>query len=378
MPLPDERRNRRTGADRRRRLGSVRPPRPRRPVRTSPMHRLRMSLVDPVRQFQVSLGLLLVVMVVGTIGYHLIEDLRWLDAAYMTVITVATVGFGEVRPLTDAGHVWTMAVIVVGVGTGAWAATRAVEVMLGQTLWLSVQRRRMRQSLAGLRDHYVICGHGRLGTRIERDLRARGEPFVVIDWSQTVEETFLAENIPHVIGDATHDEVLRTAGVERARGLVSALDSDASNVLAVLTARELNPDLLIVARANNEASEPKLRRAGADRVVTPDAIGGHRLALALLRPAVHDLFNEVFSFGVEIKVDVGQITIEPQSPFAGQTVAGCDLRRVRNVSILAVRGPAGGFTLNPDAERVIQVGETLIVIGPAEAVYELEAMYSGD
>ena len=342
------------------------------------MHRVRMSLVDPVRQFQASLALLVVVIVVGTVGYHLIERLRWLDAAYMTVITVATVGFGEVRPLTDAGHVWTMALIVVGVGTGAWAATRAVEVMLGQTLWLSVQRRRMRQSLAGLRDHYVICGHGRLGTRIERDLRARGESFVVIDWSATIEETFLAENIPHVIGDATHDEVLRTAGVERARGLVSALDSDANNVLVVLTARELNPDLLIVARANSEASEPKLRRAGADRVVTPDAIGGHRLALALLRPAVHDLFNEVFSFGVEIKVDVGQITIEPQSPFAGQTVAGCDLRRMRNVSILAVREPAGVFTLNPDAERVIQPGETLIVIGPAEAVYELEAMYSGD
>lgn len=377
MP-PDPRRNRRSGSERRRRLGTVRPPRPRRPVRTAPMHRLRMSLDDPVRQFQVSLALLLVVVVVGTVGYHLIERLRWLDAAYMTVITVATVGFGEVRPLTDAGHVWTMGVIVVGVGTGAWAATRAVEVMLGQTLWLSVQRRRMRQSLAGLRDHYVICGHGRLGTRIERDLRARGEPFVVIDWSQTVEETFLAENIPHVIGDATQDEVLRTAGVARARGLVSALDSDASNVLAVLSARELNPDLLIVARANSEASEPKLRRAGADRVVTPDAIGGHRLALALLRPAVHDLFNEVFSFGVEIKVDVGQITIDPQSPFAGQTVAGCDLRRVRNVSILAVREPGGAFTLNPDAERVVQPGETLIVIGPAEAVYDLEAMYSGD
>ncbi|HSU15149.1 potassium channel protein [Longimicrobium sp.] len=377
MP-PDERRNRRKGSERQRRLGVVRAPSPRRVTRPPPMHRLRTSLEDPVRQFQASLLLLLAVMVSGTLGYHWIERLGWLDSAYMTVITVATVGFGEVRPLTPAGRVFTMGLILVGVGTGAWAATRAVEVMLGQTLWLSVQRRRMRQSLAGLRDHYVICGHGRLGTRIERDLRARGEPFVVIDWEEAIEETFLAENIPHVIGDATQDEVLRTAGVERARGLVSALDSDASNVLAVLSARGLNPELLIVARANSESSEPKLRRAGADRVVTPDAIGGHRLALALLRPAVHDLFNEIFSFGVQIAIDVGQITIEPQSPFAGQTVAGCDLRRVRNVSILAVREPGGGFVLNPDAERVVAPGETLIVIGPAEAVYELEAMYSGD
>ncbi|HET7460936.1 MAG TPA: potassium channel protein [Longimicrobium sp.] len=366
-----------TGAERRRH-GVVRPPRARRGEQINRMHALRVQLGDPVRQFQLSLVLLLIVLVVGTVGYRLIEGLHWIDAAYMTVITVATVGFGEVEPLTQAGRLFTMGLIVVGVGTGAYAASRAVEVMLGQTLWLSVQRRRMKQSLSRLRDHYVICGHGRLGTRIERDLRARGEPFVVVDWSEQLEEFFLGENIPHVIGDATHDEVLVTAGIDRARGLVAALDSDASNVLAVLSAREMNPDLLIVARANSEASEPKLRRAGADRVVTPDAIGGHRLALALLRPAVHDLFNEVFSFGMEIQVDVGQITIEDDSPFAGQTVAGCDLRRLRNVSILAVREPSGRFTLNPDAARVIHPGETLIVIGPAEAVYELEAMYSGD
>ncbi|HKP76393.1 MAG TPA: NAD-binding protein, partial [Longimicrobiaceae bacterium] len=325
-----------------------------------------------------SLVVLFSVLVTGTVGYHLLERLSWLDSAYMTVITVATVGFGEVRPLSAEGRVFTIGLILTGVGTGAWAATRAVEVMLGQTLWLSVQRRTMTQLVSSLRDNYVICGHGRLGTRIERDLRARGEPFVVVDWSQTLEESFLRLQIPHLIGDATHDDVLQRAGVERARGLVAALDSDASNVLAVLSAREMNPDLLIVARANSEASESKLRRAGADRVVTPDAIGGHRLALALLRPAVHDLFNEIFSFGIEVAVDVGQITIEPASPFAGQTVAGCDLRRMRNVSILAVRQPDGEFTLNPDAERVIHPGETLIVIGPAQAVYELEAMYSGD
>jgi voltage-gated potassium channel len=159
---------------------------------------------------------------------------------------------------------------------------------------------------------------------------------------------------------------------------VAALDSDANNVLTVLTARGLNPKLLVVSRANSDASESKLRRAGADRVVTPEDIGGHRLALALLRPAVHDLFTEMFSFGMNVAVDVGQITIAPDSPFAGQTVARCDLRRMRNVSILAIRDTAGTFALNPDAQRVLSAGETLIVIGPAEAVYELEAMYEGE
>jgi len=359
-------------------LGHVRPPGPRKHQRMPLAHRMRLALEDPVRQFQVSLGVLLVVLVLGTIGYRVIEGMGWVDAAYMTMITVATVGFEEVSPLSQAGRVFTIGLIVIGVGTAAWAATQAVEVALGQSMWLSVQRRKMTRSLADLRDHYVICGHGRLGTRIERDLRARGEAFVVIEWKPALEEMFLRQQIPHLIGDATQDDVLRRAGVERARGLVSALDSDASNVLAVLSARGLNPDLLIVARANTEASESKLRRAGADRVVTPDAIGGHRLALALLRPAVHDLFNEIFSFGIEVSVDVGQILIEADSPFAGQTVAGCDLRRMRNVSILAIREQTGAFALNPDAARVVNVGETLILIGPAEAVYELEAMYSGD
>jgi voltage-gated potassium channel len=338
-------------------------------------HRIRAGLEDPLRQFQLAVAVLVLLIAIGTLGYHAIERMGWVDSLYMTIITVATVGFGEIEPLSRTGRIFTMGLIVVGVGIGAWAASNLVEVTLGQTLWTSVQRRKMTQALTDLRDHYVVCGHGRLGMRIVRDLAARGESFVVVDVDPALEEMFLAHQLPHVIGDATHDDVLQRVRVDRARGLVAALDSDANNVLTVLTARELNPKLLIVARANAEQSQSKLRRAGADRVVTPDDIGGHRLALALLRPAVHDLFNEIFSFGLNIAVDVGQITIPPSSPFAGQTVAGCDLRRMRNVSILAVREPGGEFVLNPDAQRVLRPGETMIVIGPAEAIYEMEAMY---
>lgn len=361
-----------------RKPGSARDGRTRRSRTSSVRLRLRTALADPVHQLQLSLFILFLLVAVGTLFYRFHEEMGWVDAVYMTVITVATVGFGETAPLSQAGRLFTIVLIVLGVGVGAWAITNAVEVMLGQALWLSVQRRRMRQSLGSLQDHFIVCGHGRLGTRIVRDLRIRGEPFVVVDWSPAAEEQFLTDEVPHLIGDATLDEVLLEAGVARARGVVAALDSDASNVLCVLTAREHNPTVLIVSRANSEASESKLRRAGADRVVTPDAIGGHRLALALLRPAVHDLFNEIFSFSVEISVDVGQITIPAGSPFAGQTVAGCDLRRLRNVSILAIRETGGRFALNPDARRVIAPGETLIVIGPAEAVYELEAMYGAE
>lgn len=348
------------------------PPTPAKPLTLG--DRARRALADPLHQLQLALVVLAALIAVGTVGYVWIERYPWLDALYMTVITVATVGFGEIHPLSQVGRAFTIGLIVLGVGIGAWAFTNAVEVVLGQALWLSMQRRKMRQSIEELSDHYVVCGYGRLGSRIVHDLRVRGEPFVVIECLEGTEEAFVAERIPHIIGDATLDEVLLRAGVTRARGLVAALNSDANNVLTVLSARGLNPELLVVARANSEESESKLLRAGADRVVTPDAIGGHRLALALLRPAVHDLFNRIFSFRAE-DADVGQLIIPEGSPFAGQTIAECGLRRMRNVSILAVRGSNGEFVLNPEARRVIEVGETLILIGPGEAIYELEAMY---
>jgi voltage-gated potassium channel len=331
-----------------------------------------------VRQLQLSIALLLLLVIAGTVGYIVLERLGPLDALYMTVITLTTVGFGEVDPLGDAGKLFTIVLIVLGVGSAAWAVSNAAEVMLGQTFWVSVQRRRNRETVMEMKDHYVVCGYGRLGRQIVRDLEARGEPFVVVDEDETLEAELIEQRIPHLLRDATLEETLVDAGVRDARGLVSALDSDANNVLTVLTARELNANLLVVSRANMESSESKLRRAGADRMVTPEAIGGHRLALALLRPAVHDFFGHVFNFGSEPDVDVGQITISKDSPFSGQTVAGCDLRRVRSVSILAIRTKAGRFDLNPDADRVIEPDETLIVIGPADAIYELEALYTAE
>lgn len=347
----------------------------RQPRRAHLGQRLSTWAADPLRRLQLALGLLLLLLLVGTVVYHLLEGMGWVDALYMTVITVATVGYGEISPLSQAGRLFTIGLIILGVGAAAWAATNAIELMLGQTFWLTVQRRKMKQTLEGMRDHFIVCGYGRLGTRIVRDLMARGEAFVVVEVREEMEEGFLAADIPYLIGDATHDESLLQAGVTHARGLVAAMDSDANNVLAVLTARGLNREVIIVARANSERSEGKLLRAGANRVVTPEDIGGHRLALALLRPAVDDLFDQLFSFGLDVQVDIGQILIPEHSPFAGQTVAECDLRRVRSVSILAIRQADTHFVMNPDANRVIAAGETLIVIGPADAVYELEALY---
>lgn len=344
--------------------------------REGPGARLREFLSDPVHQLELAVLLLLLLVAGGTAGYVLLEGMTTVEALYMTVITLTTVGFREVRPLSQTGMLFTIGLIVLGVGVAAYAVRNAAEVALGDTLYFSVRRRRVRDAISRATGHYIVCGYGRLGRQIIRDLEARGEQYVLVEWKPELEQPLLEAQLPHVIGDATRDTVLLEAGVERARGLVTALDSEANNVLTALTARELNPRILIVARSLSEASEGKLRRAGADRTVSPDAIGGHRLALALLRPSVHDFLSRIFSLGEEHDVDVGQVRVREGSELAGQTVAGCDLRQRWNITILGIQAADGRFRLTPDPEHTLEAGETLIVIGPSESIYLLEARYT--
>ncbi|MEO5928729.1 MAG: potassium channel family protein, partial [Candidatus Kapaibacterium sp.] len=208
-------------------------------------------LSEPLRRFQIALMLLLLLVVTGTTGFRVIEGMGFVDSLYMTLITITTVGFGEVHPLSQEGRIFTMVLIVMGVGTAAWALGTGIEVVLGENLWQSVQRRRLMKDTMNLSNHYIVCGYGRMGRQIVNDLKNRGEDFVVIELSGQTEERLLEKGYPYVIGDAEDNNVLIRAGIERARGLVTALDTDAANVLTVLSARELRADLLIVARATN-------------------------------------------------------------------------------------------------------------------------------
>lgn len=320
------------------------------------------ALNEPLRRFRFSLLLLFLLLVGGTAGFMAIEGMGGVDALYMTVITLATVGFGEVHPLSQAGRLFTTAFILIGVGTGAWAITNGMEVLLGESVWASMHRRRMDRDLMNLGNHYIVCGFGRMDRQIVRDLVIRGEPFVIIERDPKIEEYLMSEGYPYLLGDAEDDAVLKKAGVERARGIVAALNSDAANVLTVLTSRELNPRILVVARAANESSESKLRRAGADRVVNPDAIGGHRLALALLQPKVHDFMSKIFNIE-EMEIDIGEVQVPDGAGLAGSTIAEANLRGRWNLSILAVQTPNAEFIISPDAHRIIEPGETLILIG---------------
>lgn len=336
---------------------------------------LRLELSRPVGRFRMSLLLLLLIVVAGATGYVLLERMDWIEAVYMTVITLTTVGFGEVKPLSTVGRVFTVGLILLGVGAVAWAARNAVEVVFGESLWDEVRRRRMQEAIDSLHGHYIVCGYGRMGRQVCRDLKARTESAVVVEMDEELAEELEEAGLDHVIGNATQEEVLEKAGVAQAGGLVAALDTDADNVLAVLTARGLNSALLIVARASSEATANKLRRAGADRVVSPYAIGGHRLALSLLRPSVDDFLSRLFHFDDELGVDIGQVVIGPESPFVGQTLAECDLRREWGLTVLAVVRPTGALDMTPDGDHRIAEGEILIVIGSQDAIYELERVH---
>jgi voltage-gated potassium channel len=333
---------------------------------------IQQSVSDPIRRFRIALLLLLFLACFGTAGYMVIEGMSFIDAFYMTVITVATIGFGEVHPLSPEGKIFTIIFIILSVGTGAWVVSAGIEILLGDRVWVQAHRRRTERILMELKNHYIVCGYGRMGRQIVRDLVNRSEKFVIIESSPGMEKRLLDTGHAYILGDAEDDEVLKHAGVERAQGIVAALNSDAANVLIALSARGLNPDILIVARSSNEYAESKLRRAGADRVVSPDAIGGHRLALALLQPTVHDFMTKIFNIE-ELDVDVGEVVVPDGSAIIGKSIIDLDIRGKWGLSIIAIQSASGEFIISPDATRRIVSGETLIVIGPLSAIEKFDA-----
>ena len=326
----------------------------------------------PFGRLQLALLVLLSLVVFGATGYVVLEGMNGVEAVYMTVITLTTVGFGEVQPLSPAGRIFTVLLILMGVGAAAWSARIAAEMVFGAGLWETMRRRRMQERINELSGHYIVCGYGRLGRQVARDLEERNEPAVIVDLEPEADGLLEDSGYLFVGGDATQDEILLQAGVERATGLVAALNTDADNVLTVLTARGLNPELLIVARASSPSAASKLQRAGASRVVSPYIIGGHRLALSLLRPSVDDFLNRLFHFTEDLDVDIGQLPVPQGSPYAGQTLAECDLRKQWGLTVLAVQEGDGTIDMTPEGDQEIAVGQTLIVIGPRQAIYDLE------
>lgn len=324
-----------------------------------------------------ALGVLGALVAVGTVGYHVLEDMTTLDALYMTVMTISTVGFGEIHPLSPVGRSFTIALILFGVSAMAWAAESMVEALLEDQVRHAWWRRRMERVLGRLTDHYIVCGYGRMGEQIGRELTRRGLAFVVVERDPTVVAMLRASNILHVEGEATSDSALLTAGVVSARGLATALTGDADNALVVISAKGLNPRIQLVARASNREAEEKLLRAGADRVVTPYTIGGQRMALGLLQPAVNEFLNSVV-FDAEKHTELGEIEVREGSELVSKSLRESRLRERWGAIVVAIKHSGGAFILSPSADTVLHDGDLLILVASAVCLRELQQTSGGE
>jgi voltage-gated potassium channel len=322
-----------------------------------------------------SLAALASVVALGTVGFHLIEGWSLLDALYMTVMTVTTVGYGPPAPLSTAGRNFAILFMVVGVGTAGYLLSSAVQALVRSEILAAYGERRRQREMSKLRDHYIICGAGRVGTRIVREMRRAGVAFVAVESNALLAAELSLPDAQILIRDATLDETLIEAGIERARGLAACLPDDADNLYVVLTARTLNPRLHIVARAVEESAEPKLIRAGANRVIAPTIIGSHRMAQALLKPAVADFMDSITAESLDLAFE--QVEIVEGSPLAGRKLKDTTIRSALDIVVAAIRRDGGEMIFNPSGDTQIREGDMLIGIGRAESLAELGALARG-
>lgn len=307
------------------------------------------------------------IVAVGTAGYVVLQGWSVGDALYMTVITLTTVGFKEVADLDGVGRVWTMLLAIAAVGIIFGTVGLVAEALLSDATSGRREAKRMDQTLAALRDHYIVCGYGRVGSTVAQELVHSGHQVVVVDIRPESLEAARADGHLVVAGDGTTDAILRRAGVERAKGLVTSIDSDANNVFVTLSARSMNPDLFIVSRASAVETEAKLAQAGADRVVSPYRMAGRRIAELAVRPQVADFIDAALSHG-QLEFSMEEVEATAGGVIAGRTVGAL---RDDGIFTLAIVRAGGSYEPNPADDRVVAVGESLIVSGPTEPLRDL-------
>lgn len=315
---------------------------------------------------------ILMLLVIGTLGFHLIEGWTLFDGLYMTLTTLTTIGYQEVHPLSHAGRVFNIFMITAGVGLVFLLIGSLTQALIEFEFQQTFGRRKMEREIGRLSDHYIICGAGRVGRSVAHELQRKPAPFLIIEGNEAKAERFREEFPLMLVADATQEAVLRQARIEYARGLVAATTTDASNTYIVLTARSLNPKLKIIARASEEDAEKYLRTAGADVVVSPYTFAGHRIAHSFLRPNVVDFIDVAMVQQEKLGLEIEEIRIEPSSSFAGQTVSGSKIRQELGIIVLAIKRQGEPMHYNPASNDKIEAGDFLIVMGPPEQLRRME------
>jgi len=330
--------------------------------------------VSPRMRLLLSVMAVLAVFLVGTAGYMVIESDQaptLLDAAYMTTITLSTVGYGEVWTLSPVGKIWSIGVIAFGVATVSIAFTSLVTLFISGELRSLQLRRRMEAKIEQMSGHIVLCGYGRMGSLAAQEVTQRGLAVVVIESAEDRQLALGDVRLPFISGDATDERVLMRAGLMRARALVAMLPHDADNVYITLTAHTLRPELPIIARAEQSATEAKLKRAGATRTICAQVMGATRIANVLTRPNVVD-FVEIANKGVDLEMD--EYVVNARSPLAGKTLRDSPLREKTDAIVVAIKRAEGDTHVNPGPNTMMSAGDTLILVGPVGVSSRLDAL----
>jgi voltage-gated potassium channel len=301
----------------------------------------------------------------GTAGYMLVQDYSFIEALYMTIITLSTVGFTEVHPLDDTGRIFTMILILLGVSFVAFSLAYFSQILLDGNLLETYRRRKLKKKLDQLENHYIVCGYGEMGEIIVGELLKHNIAVVIIESDESALARLREKNLAYLSGDSTDEENLISAGIRRAKGLVSVVAKDSENVFIVLTARDLNKDLHIYARANSPGTDKRLLKAGADRVVSPYAIGATRIAHNILRPTVTDFLELALSEqGMELGME--EIRIPDNSKLAGMELISSGIRSTYDLIVVAIKRSGGTMIFNPPPHEKVQAGDILVAIGAVE------------
>ncbi len=323
------------------------------------------------------LALIILMMLIGTIGFHVIEGWSFLDCLYMTIITIFTVGFKEVRVLSSQGQMFTIFVILGGAGTAIFAFTRIAEIAFEGGINKFWRRKRMEKKLKNLKDHYIICGHGRMGKIVRERLEEEKLPFVVIDNKEgKLEDLKQTNSCLFIEGDATHEDILTKAGIKKAKGLAALLSTDADNLYLVLSAKLINPSLFILSKAMDEEAERKILQIGANKVVSPYKLSGLKIAQGLIRPTLVD-FMDLIIRRKELALYMEELVVKKDSKIVNRNLTECDIRRTANVIVVAMKKPGKDIEFNPSPDSKIKTGDILLVLGDKNAVNQFENIYLG-
>lgn len=320
--------------------------------------------------------LLAILLGAGVVGFKILSQLSWIDAFYMTVITITTVGFGEVQPLDESSKVFTILLILTSVVIVGYAISVITEYILSKNNLEGLKQRKMQKKIDNLKDHIIICGYGRNGKQAATKLMAYKKPFVVIEKNKEIAEKYQSELVPFVIGNANEDETLLQAGIERASTLISALPNDADNLFVVLSSRQINSDLNIISRASQETSYKKLKLAGANNVILPDKIGGDHMASLVVVPGLLEFIDNLSIVG-KSNINIEEISVEQLYDTSQiKTIRDLDLRKQTGCSVIGFKNAQGEYLINPEADLKLIPNSKIIVLGRPEQIQKLNSLYN--